>query len=139
MHAAAIERQRRATSFVLVERVGPRTVERLIAAAAWMAVADGRADPAEREELMAFIRQRGLLGVFGRQATLDRFARVLGRAEPPALAALRPLAGTAAARLVEAAALRVAAADGMIVPAELALLRRLREALGIPTIAAEWV
>lgn len=131
MHAAAIERHRRATSFVLVERIGPRTVDRVIAAAAWMAAVDGRTAPEERHELMEFIRQRGLMNVLGRQATLDRIERAETAPQEHVLAMLRPMAGTKGARLVEAAALRVAAADGVIVPAELALLRRLRATLGI--------
>ncbi len=139
MHAAALERRRRATSFVLVERVGPRTLDGVIAASTHMAAADGQADPEERRELMAFLRQRGLIGQHGRQATLERISRAIGRAaltpEETVLATVRPLAGTAGARLVEAAALRVAAADGVIVPAELALLRRLRAALDIAPLA----
>jgi len=86
----------------------------------------------------------------GRAATVERYTAEIGRvtarraasATPPQRAngaiewhdlteTLRSLAGMEAARLVAAAAAYVAAADGVVHPGEIQLLRLLRETLGL--------
>ncbi len=127
----------RSASFVVVERHGPRTLDGLIAAAAGMALADGRVEPAEPHSLLEFLRRNNLLSVLGRRWAIQQFAvelkRAAGCTDPGADLSdrLRPLAGMAGARLVAAAAAHVAAADGAVHPQEIALLRSLRSTLGL--------
>jgi tellurite resistance protein len=135
---------------VVVSRPGPRTCDAVIAAAAAMAMADGQAEPAEYRGLLMFLKQNNILMRLGRAATIERYAAEIGRvtargaspAAPPERAngaiewhdltvTLRSLAGMEAARLVAAAAAYVAAADGVVHPGEIQLLRLLRETLGL--------
>jgi tellurite resistance protein len=134
---------RRPVSFTVSARPGPRTVDSLITAAAEMALADGKAEPVERQGLLAFLRQDDMLATLGRRATLERFTAALndvaerqaaGAPGAPDLApdlaeTLRPLAGSHAARLVARAAAHVA-----LHPKELALLRALHTALGLTRV-----
>ena len=99
-------------------------------------MADGIHAAEERRELLQFLRGNGLMGVLGRGRTLAAFRAEIdaaGNAKADISARLRHLAGTDGARLVAAAAFSVAAADGVIVPAELAMLRRLHAGLGLPS------
>jgi tellurite resistance protein len=127
-------------SFTLVERPGPRTLDGLIAAAAGMALADGRVEAAEPHSLLEFLRRNDLLKVLGRRFAVQQFAAEIGRAaacpDPQTALAdrLRPLAGMAGARLVATAAAHVAAADGNVHPREIALLQSLRATLGLVPI-----
>lgn len=122
---------------------GPRTLDCIIAAAAAMALADGRVEPAEQRGLFDFLRRHRLLGVLGRSATRQRFVSETCRTAPhpgselQLAERLRPLAGTSGAMLVAAAAAWVAIADGVVHPDELRLLRSLRAMLGLaPAVAA---
>jgi tellurite resistance protein len=142
--------------FTFVPRPGPRTRDAMIAAAAAMALADGRADPAEHRGLLRFLKQNKMLLSLGRADTIERYLAEVGRATARQCSAqsggahspgaqqptgehlwqdladrLRPLAGMQAAHLVAAAAAFVAAADGVVHPGEVELLRSLREALGL--------
>ena len=127
---------RRCREPVVVRRAGPRTLDGIIAAAAAVAMADGAQATEERRGLLQFLRSNGLMGVLGRGRTLAAFqAEIEGaaRADADISVRLRHLAGTDAARLVAEAAFSVAAADGVIVPAEFAMLRRLHAGLGLPS------
>jgi len=134
-------RPKQPAEFVVSMRPGPKAVDGLITAAAEMALADGKADPVEQQGLLAFLRQYDMLAGLGRRATTDRFAAALnaivarraagGHQAPDLTETLRPVAGLQAARLVVRAAAHVAAADGMLHPRELALLRTLHAALGL--------
>jgi tellurite resistance protein len=134
----------RRNEFITVSRVGPRTRDAMIAAAAAMAMADGCATPAEHRGLVAFLKQNKMLFSLGRAETVERYTAELRRAvgslgEPLSSQdrwrdlndRLRPIAGMEAAHLVAAAAACVAAADGVVQPGEMDLLRALRDALGL--------
>jgi tellurite resistance protein len=105
----------------------------IIEAAALMARADGQTDDAERRGLLRFLRSRGLLQDFGRQAVTQAYHAELARAMPPAdaLTRLERLRGQPAASLAATAAAWIAVADGLVQPAEIALLRRMRDRLGL--------
>jgi tellurite resistance protein len=124
-------------TFTVVSRPGPRTRDAIVAAAATMALADGRVEQSERRGLLVFLKQNHMLLALGREDINQRFAQEVGRAvnlatdHQDVLSRLRPLAGTEAARLVATAAAYVAAADGIIHPTESELLQSLREALGL--------
>jgi tellurite resistance protein len=112
-----------------------------------MAMADGQAEPAEYRGLLMFLRQNNILMRLGRAATVERYTAEIGRVTARRAASpqrangaiewhdltetLRSLAGKEAARLVAAAAAYVAAADGVVHPGEIELLRLLRETLGL--------
>ena len=137
--------------FTLVSRPGPRTQDAVIAAAAEMALADGRAESIEHRSLLAFLKQNKMLQAFGRTATIERFAAEIDRATKRRLshptsqdkpsdatdpwqdltARLRPLAGMEAARMVAAAAAHVAAADGVVNTRETELLATMHATLGL--------
>ncbi len=127
--------------FQLIERPGPRAVDGMIAAAAGMALADGRVEATEFRSLLEFLRRNDLLIVLGRRFAVRQFAAEVARAaacaNPRAELAdrLRPLAGLASARLVAAVAAHVAAADGDVQPQEVALLQSVRATLGFVTVA----
>ena len=130
-----------------VSRLGPRGLEALISAAAEMALADGQADAVEHRSLLAFMRQEKILASFGRSETIRRFTSEVQRASVQATNAgavddrgqrwleltdrLRPLAGMATASTIMAAAVHVAAADGVVHPEEAALLRCLSIVLNL--------
>jgi tellurite resistance protein len=132
LHASVSPRRNREP--VIVRRTGPRTLDGIIAAAAAVAAADGDQQADERRSLLHFLRCNGLMGVLGRGKILERFrAELDGAGIEDISVRLRHLAGTDGARLVLGAALSVAAADGVIVPAERAVLRRLQTGLGLPS------
>jgi tellurite resistance protein len=112
------------------------TVNAVIGAAALMASVDGQATHAERAALIAFLRQHGLLAHHGRRALLAAYDSAVSRPEPlsdwdAALQPLDTLAGTHGAMLAATAAARVAMADGVTWPQEIALLHVMHERLGI--------
>lgn len=134
--------------FITVSRIGPRTRDAMIAAAAAMAMADGCAAPAEHRGLLKFLKQNKMLFSLGRAETVERYAAELRRGvgslgEPLSSQdrwrllndRLRPIAGMEAAHLVAAAAACVAAADGVVQPGEMDLLRALRDTLGLQQTA----
>jgi tellurite resistance protein len=137
-------RSRRPVGFAVSTRPGPQTFDSLITVAAEMALADGEAQPVEHLGLLAFLRQDNMLATLGRRATLDRFAAALDKVAARRAAGvhdasdlartLHSIAGTHAARLVARAAAHIAAADGMLHPRELALLRMLHDALGLTQV-----
>jgi len=127
-------------SFGFVAQPGPRIMDCMIAAAAEMALADGRAQAVEYRGLLNFLKRTNLRVSYSRSAVLERFATEIDRiavrdafvAEPDwqdMANKLRPVAGMETARLVAAAAAYVAEADGVIHPREIDLLRTLRETL----------
>jgi tellurite resistance protein len=126
---------RKTNRVAVAYRFGPRAQRAVIAAAAKMALADGHVEPAERFELLLFLRRNDILSVVGRQSASDRFtaevSRQPGFAEPSLDEIVRPLAGTNAARLIAGAAASVAAADGTVDPREIELFTALTEALGL--------
>jgi tellurite resistance protein len=142
--------------FAFTTRLGPRTRDAMIAAAAEMALADGQAEPAEHRGLLRFLKQHKMLLSLGRANTIERYSaevcRVAERrsqgSQPDSQQPdsqqpdnehrwqdltnrLRPLAGMQSAHLVAAAAAFVAAADGVMHPGEIELLRSLRDALDL--------
>jgi tellurite resistance protein len=138
----------RRSDFTFVSRLGPRTRDAMIAAAAEMALADGRAEPAEHRGLLMFLKKNNLLFLLGRTETTKRYTAEIGRATERHAASsphptssedrwhdltarVRPIAGMESARLVAAAAACVAAADGVVHAGELELLRSLRDVLGL--------
>jgi len=121
----------------VVERPSRATADAIVTAAAAMACADGRAEPAERAALHAFLRRHGFLILHGRDL-LTTYDEAVSRAkrdtapDPTAtVARLQPLAGTHAAVLAATAAAHVAVADGVTWPQEIALLRMIRDRLGV--------
>jgi tellurite resistance protein len=106
----------------------------VVTAAALVARADGRVEPAERGLLVDFMDRNGLLSVFTRHEILDAFeCRVRQLDEhggaDAAVAALGRLAGRSPARFVIGAGKQVAAADGHFHPDELHMLRLIRHVL----------
>jgi tellurite resistance protein len=117
-----------------LDRRDREMMEALVTAGALVARADGSVDGSERDHLLGFIRQRGLLVRIAPGEILDAFdgrLRQLEQSSGPrsAMASLRPLAGWSRAVLVVEAAAFVAAADGEIHPDELRALRHIRAAL----------
>jgi tellurite resistance protein len=141
-----------AIGVTFVSRPGPRALDAMIAVAAEMALADGRADVVEHRGLLSFMRQQKILVSVGRSETNRRFTSELQRATEQAACAeflpdpsirwqdltdrLRPFAGMHAAGMIAAAAAHVAAADGVVHPEETALLRSLYGALELDPILA---
>ncbi|MBN9560660.1 MAG: TerB family tellurite resistance protein [Alphaproteobacteria bacterium] len=130
-------KNRRTTRWSVVERPSRATAEAIVATAAAMACADGQAEPAERAALHAFLRRHGFLILHGRDlltAYDDAVSRTPRGTTPdpsPTVARLQPLAGTHAGMLAATAAAHVAVADGVTWPQEIALLRVIRDRLGI--------
>jgi tellurite resistance protein len=126
----------------VVERPSRAAANAIVATAAAMACADGRPEPAERAALHAFLRRHGFLILHGRDllTTYDEAVSRMPRGaapDPSATAArLQPLAGTHAGALAATAAAHVAVADGVTWPQEIALLRVIRDRLGVSTRGA---
>ena len=121
-----------------LDRRDREMMEALVTACALVAHADGWVDGMERDQLLGFIRRRGLLVRIAPHEILDAFDIRVRRLHEPdgprsAIAALRPLAGWSRAALVVSAAESVAAADGTIHPGELRALRFVRAALTAPS------
>jgi tellurite resistance protein len=130
-------KHRRATCWSVVERPSRATADAIVATAAAMACADGRAEPAERAALHIFLRRHGFLILHGREllTTYDEAVSRTKRGTTPdpsaTVARLQPLAGTRAGVLAATAAAHVAVADGVTWPQEIALLRMIRDRLGV--------
>jgi tellurite resistance protein len=110
----------------------------LVAAGAFVALADGRVDPVEREALLNFIDRQSLVPSIS-QDEIGRFfdSRVqqiknqcneIAIAEP-----LRSLTGLSSASVVVGAAERVAAADLRIHPREVEALNLIRRIMMTPS------
>jgi tellurite resistance protein len=130
--------RRRRTKFLLIERPTPDTISGLVTAGAIMACADGQPDSAERLAWLGFLRDEGVLAHVSRREMLDCFdnrARELETLKFPELCTaagnLSRLAETSGARLVGLAASRVALADGVVWPQEIAMLQVIRAKLGL--------
>jgi tellurite resistance protein len=119
--------------FAFIVSPGRPTLKGLAEAAALMARADGRIDDVERRSFLRFLRRHGLLEAFGRRVATQAYTDELNRAVPAtdALMGLERLRGLPAAPLAAAAAASIAAADGLAHPAEIALLRQMRDRLGL--------
>jgi len=136
-HRAKNRRPARRPRWSVVERPSRATAETIVATAAAMACADGRAEPAERAALHAFLRRHGFLILHGRDllTTYDEAVSRTKRggvADPSATVdRLQSLAGTHAGVLAATAAAHVAVADGITWPQEIALLRVIRDRLGV--------
>lgn len=117
-----------------MHRRASELLDAVITAAAMVAQADGRIDPIERSQLLAFLNGSGLLAIFTRDEVLDAFEdrsrQIAGSGGANvAISALRRLAGRSLARLVINAGMRVAVADGRIHPRELRAMALIRMAL----------
>lgn len=110
----------------------------LVTAGAFVALADGRVDPVEREALLKFIDRQSLvpsisqdeIGRFfdGRVQQIKDQCDEIDIVEP-----LRPLTGLASASAVVGAAERVAAADLQIHPREVEALNLIRRIMMTPS------
>ena len=103
-------------------------MQALVTAGALVALADGRSDDVERDELVAFIDQREFVPAFSpsniAKAFNDRVRQLDDRYSPNLIIeALRPLAGLSLASIVIRTAQRVAAADRKIHPGELRAIK----------------
>lgn len=109
-------------------------LDAVVTAAALVARADGRIEPAERGLLVDFLDRNGFLSVFSPREILDAFERRVRQLDEPGAAeaavdGMGRLAGRSPARLVLGAGKRVAAADGRLHAGERRVLKRLRAAL----------
>ena len=103
----------------------------LVTAGALVALADGRVDDAERDELVDFIDVREFAPTFSPRDVAKAFndsVRQLDDRYSPNLIieALRPLAGLSLTSIVICTAQRVAAADRKIHPGELRAIKLIR-------------
>jgi tellurite resistance protein len=64
--------------FTVVSRLGPRTRDATVAAAANMALADGRVEPVEHRGLLTFLKQQDMLLAFGRADIMQRYVTNIG-------------------------------------------------------------
>jgi tellurite resistance protein len=120
------------------DRHDEEVMRALVTAGAFVALADGRVDPAERDELLNFINQQRLvpsisqdeIGRFfdGRVQQIKNQCDEIDIAEP-----LRPLTGLSSASAVVGAAERVAAADLQIHPREVEALNLIRRIMMTPS------
>jgi tellurite resistance protein len=116
-------------------------LDAVIAAAALVSRADGSIEPAERDQLLAFLGRKGLLSAITGPELLDAFDhRIRSLDGRPGLEAaidsLGRLAGRAPARLVVELGEQVAVADGHFHAREAEVLRLIRLTLAAPARAA---
>jgi tellurite resistance protein len=102
----------------------------LVTAGAYVALADGRLEPVERDELVSFIYRQGFVPA-SQDEIAEAFDSVVQELEEPdslsvILKAFRPLAGLSLASVVVRTAERVAAADGEIRLSELQAVKLIR-------------
>jgi tellurite resistance protein len=108
-----------------------RVLQALVTAGALVALADGKVDASERDELVEFVDRQGFVPTISRHRIAEAFdnrvqqlkdrdgARVI-------VETFRPLAGLSMASVVIRTAERVAAADRQIHPGELRALKLIR-------------
>jgi tellurite resistance protein TerB len=106
-------------------------MQALATAGALVALADGRVEAIERDELVNFIDQQGLVPTISRpeiaDAFDDRVRQLKDRDSANVIVeAFRPLAGLSLASVVVRTAERVAAADRQIHPGEVQALKLIR-------------
>ena len=125
------------TTYGTIEQPVRCTVDAIIRGAALMAWADGKPVAEERITLAAVLRDHGILELHGEQALLSSYDEAISQRHVDGEwdAALEPLAtlGNHGAVIAGMTAAHVAVADGVLWPQEVALLRILRERLGIST------
>lgn len=112
-------------------------LDAVASAAALVARADGRADPAECGGMIDFLTRAGRLATITADDMHDALDRRLRTIEErsgieSAIADLERVAGGGSARLIADAAEHVAAADGHLHPRELHMLQLIRIALAAP-------
>ena len=137
-HRTTRKRSRLTPAELMTQYLDDRNDELLdavVTAAALVARADGRIEPAERGLLIDFLDRNGFLSVFTRNEILDAFElRVseLDEAQGAEIAvdSLGRLAGRSPARLVIGAGKHIAAANGQSHPVERHMLQLIRHALG---------
>jgi tellurite resistance protein TerB len=120
------------------DRHDEEVMRALVTAGAFVALADGRVDPVERDELLNFIDRQRLvpsisqdeIGKFfdGKVQQIKNQRDEIDIAEP-----LRPLTGLSSASVVVSAAERVAAADLQIHPREVEVLNLIRRIMMTPS------
>jgi tellurite resistance protein len=108
-----------------------------IAAAALVARADGAVEPAERDQLLAFLGRKGLLPAVTEAEVLDAFDHRIRSLDAQlgvaaAVDSLGRLAGRSPARLVVELGKHVAAADGYLHTREVEILRLIQLTLAAP-------
>jgi tellurite resistance protein len=107
-----------------------KTLDAVLTAMTLVATADGWIDPAEREEMVAFLKRNDLLRISERDMKGELELRVRELREPGHVLAaayrLGRAAGPAAQRLAVAAAWDVAVADSRVDPRELRILDLIR-------------
>jgi len=109
--------------------------EAVIVAGVIVAFADGRADAAERSELVSFVEQSGWLSAFTPADTSDAFdSRVrqfemIGGVSEATISTLRQVGDRAGMHEVVCAAERVALADGRVHAAEQIAIQFIRSAV----------
>jgi tellurite resistance protein TerB len=113
-------------------------MQALVMAGALVALADGRVDTVERDELVRYIDRQHLVPTISQNTIAEAFdSRVQQLEERHSVraiaAALRPLAGISLASVVVRTAERVAAADLQIRPSELQALELIRLILRTPS------
>jgi tellurite resistance protein TerB len=108
-----------------------QVMQALVTAGALVALADGRVEAVERDELLNYIDRQGLLPTIPRpdiaEAFDNRVRQLQDRDSADAIVeAFQPLAGLSLASIVVRTAERVAAADRQIHPGELRALKLIR-------------
>jgi len=126
------------TTYGTIEQPVRCTVDAIIRGAALMAWADGKPVAEERITLAAVLRDHGILELHGEQALLSSYDEAISQRHvngewDAAFEHLATLAGNHGAVIAGMTAAHVAVADGVLWPTEVALLRILRERLGIST------
>jgi tellurite resistance protein TerB len=106
-------------------------MQALVTAGAFVALADGRVDAVERNELVNFIDRQGLVPTISQHDIAEAFDNRVQQLEDRDTAnviveAFQPLAGLSLASVVVRIAERVAAADRQIHPGELRALKLIR-------------
>jgi tellurite resistance protein TerB len=106
-------------------------MQALVTAGAFVAIADGRVDAVERDELLNYIDRLGLVPTISQHDIAEAFDKCVRKLKERNSAnviveALQPLAGLSLASIVVRAAERVAAADRQIHPKELEVLKLIR-------------
>ena len=117
-----------------LEQQDEEAMQALVAACAFMAVADGQVQLVERDELLNFVNREGLVPPTSRcdiGEMFDSRVRELesARSFDGVTGALRPLAGSPLASAVVRYAERIAAADRDLHPSEVDALRFIRRIL----------
>jgi tellurite resistance protein TerB len=106
----------------------------LVTAGAFVALADGRVDAVERDELVNFIDRQGFVPSIARDEIGDAFDNCVRQLEGQDCAdaiaeTFRPLAGSSLASIVIRTATQVAAADRYIHQGEVRALKLIRSIL----------